>query len=82
MAPDTAPDTAATERLVAVVKITGGSLQEIAHRLEDAAYDLEVKARAGCTSAEIISGSGIVTVRSEASAPVVDWRESEVRNGT
>ena len=72
-------DDGSAARLVAVVKVTGGSLEEVARRLGDAAYDLEVKARDGHTGAEIIGGDRIVTVRPEASAPVVDWRESEVR---
>lgn len=52
----------------------------IARRLGDAAYDLEVKAHDGYTGAEIVGGDRIVTVRSEALAPVVDWREKEAKS--
>ena len=74
----TQPSGSAATQYVAVVKVTGDSLAVIARRLEDAAYDLEVKARAGCDRAEIIGGHSIVTVREADRAPKVDWREDQV----
>ena len=67
-------------RLVAVVKVTGDSMLEVARRLEQVCYDLEAKAEAGSDRAEIVGSSGIVTVRPEHLAPVVDWRESEAHD--
>lgn len=73
------PSTSAA-RLVAVVKVTGDSMFEVARRLEHVVYDLEAKADAGSDRAEIVGSSGIVTVRPEHLAPVVDWRESEAHD--
>lgn len=72
------PDTATDEGLIAVVKVWGDDLAQIAARLSDIAYDLEVKAGQGVLAAESIGSGGIVTVRSSDLAPHVDWREAEV----
>ena len=58
---------------VAVLKVEGDSLRQIARRLEDIAYRLEEDDRHA--PVEIISGTYIVTVREPEAAPNVEWRE-------
>ena len=60
--------------LRAVLEIDGEDLDDIAARLEDVALRLRERGRA--VPVEIVGSHKIVTVRSLASSPTVDWGRS------